>query len=394
MLLNEISFEKLIAPISEQKPCGEFLKQDRTKYRPLRNSFNQAKTSIKMVIDNDGLDDTTQMNENIINHWSELSELCINTLKNDTKDIEILGWLMTSQFILDKSLLGFSLSIKTLNTLLKNYWEIINPIPSTEPEENQQNLDSIRLRFLSQIFGESKDSGLLFMPMRLTPIIGHFTLADYLKGKDKNQLLKIKSNLLKSVSFDLKDIRNKLENLNSSVIELEKINDLINQKININALITPPAIKSTINEINDIKSAIIFLFDIDEGIKDTNQLSNETSPASAVENPSKNIDSSHINTLNQSSITSREQAFQQLHIISNYFKINEPHNPVSFLLIKCIRWGRLPLPELLKEWFKDGQASIENIFNLAGLNDIDKESSPSEKTSPPKEKKNNSSIFD
>lgn len=398
MLLNEIYFKKLIKPISEQKPCGEYLKTDRTKYRPLRNAFNQAKTSMKMIIDNNGLDDTNQLNLENINHWSELSEQCINSLENDTKDIEVLGWLITSQFILDKSLLGFYLSIKLLNTLLQNYWNIINPILSKDLDINQQDLNSIRIRFLSQIFGESNNSGLLFMPLRLTPVVGSFTLGDYLKSKEKNQLIKMKSDLKKNLSFNIEDIKEKKQNLNNAIIELKSIYNFITEKFNTKTLLPPPAIKSTIKEVSEIQSAIAFIFDLEERIKDVNEFNSETPLTSISNSKDTNIVSSSLDTLSQSAITNREQAFQQLYIILNYFKTHEPHNPISFLLTKCIRWGQLSLPELLKEWFKDGQASIDNIFNLAGFNDVDKNSpaasSSSEESPSSKEKGKSSSIFD
>ncbi len=52
-------------------------------------------------------------------------------------------------------------------------------------------------------------------------------------------------------------------------------------------------------------------------------------------------------------LASREQAFKQMTEIAEYFRKTEPHSPVSYLLEKAVRWGNMPLHELMQELISD-----------------------------------------
>jgi type VI secretion system protein ImpA len=46
---------------------------------------------------------------------------------------------------------------------------------------------------------------------------------------------------------------------------------------------------------------------------------------------------------------SREDAFRRLEVIAKYLKRVEPHSPVSYLIERAVRWGRMPLESWLNE---------------------------------------------
>ena len=66
-------------------------------------------------------------------------------------------------------------------------------------------------------------------------------------------------------------------------------------------------------------------------------------------------------------IQSRDQAFQNLRQIADYFRQTEPHSPVYMLIERAIRWGYLPLPELLAEMVGDNASVMARIETMAGL---------------------------
>lgn len=55
-------------------------------------------------------------------------------------------------------------------------------------------------------------------------------------------------------------------------------------------------------------------------------------------------------------LRSREDAFRLLGTVAEYFRRAEPHSPIAFLIERTIRWGRMPLPELLAELIPDESA--------------------------------------
>ena len=65
-------------------------------------------------------------------------------------------------------------------------------------------------------------------------------------------------------------------------------------------------------------------------------------------------------------VDSRQQALDQLLMIAHFFSSSEPHSPIPFLLRRAVKWGNLPLPELLNELVVD-ETTRDNIFNLTGI---------------------------
>ncbi len=62
----------------------------------------------------------------------------------------------------------------------------------------------------------------------------------------------------------------------------------------------------------------------------------------------------------------REGALVRLSEISAQFRRTEPHSPVSYIIDQAVRWGRMPLPDLLTELLPKGEAR-EEVFRRAGL---------------------------
>ena len=65
-------------------------------------------------------------------------------------------------------------------------------------------------------------------------------------------------------------------------------------------------------------------------------------------------------------VETRQEAFQTLSRVSEYFRRAEPHSPISYALEQVVRWGHMSLPELLSELVADKSAR-EEIFRRAGI---------------------------
>jgi type VI secretion system protein ImpA len=54
------------------------------------------------------------------------------------------------------------------------------------------------------------------------------------------------------------------------------------------------------------------------------------------------------------SIRARVDALTRLGEVADYFRINEPHSPVAYLVQRAIKWGQMPLELWLEDVIKDG----------------------------------------
>jgi type VI secretion system protein ImpA len=65
-------------------------------------------------------------------------------------------------------------------------------------------------------------------------------------------------------------------------------------------------------------------------------------------------------------IATREDAFRCLLKVAAFFRQTEPHTVLSYSLEQAVRWGRMPLPELLTELIPDDSARL-NLFKQVGI---------------------------
>lgn len=65
-------------------------------------------------------------------------------------------------------------------------------------------------------------------------------------------------------------------------------------------------------------------------------------------------------------VRSRQEALRRLAEVADYFRVTEPHSPVSYLLQRAIRWGQMPLEAWLDEVVKDSSA-LAQVLDTLGL---------------------------
>ncbi|MCA9133064.1 MAG: type VI secretion system protein TssA [Planctomycetales bacterium] len=70
--------------------------------------------------------------------------------------------------------------------------------------------------------------------------------------------------------------------------------------------------------------------------------------------------------LTQRPVASRDEALQHLLRVADFFRKTEPHSPVSYALEQAVRWGRMPLPELLKDLVSDEDV-LAQVFKRMGI---------------------------
>ena len=68
----------------------------------------------------------------------------------------------------------------------------------------------------------------------------------------------------------------------------------------------------------------------------------------------------------QASISNRQQALHKLLQVATYFRTAEPHSPLSYALEQAVRWGKMPLPDLLRDLVSDDSV-LSEIYRRMGI---------------------------
>ena len=395
MIFTESQRQTLLSPLAEDNFCGEYLKSNRQSFRPLRNEFNVAQTSLRKLNQNPEADELDAILEDNKNNWDLLSNSLVEVFTHSSRDIELAGWMMVSQAIVDTRLNGALQTCLWLEELVDKHWSSLQPIlpenkiKSTQENEILNEINSFKVKAFAQLLGESEGSGLLYSPLLMVPLIGDLDFSRYQSEEYKGNLSEIRGHYRAIALADKTQVIALLQNLDkfkNSLKSIEKKVVAICQQ----HLLPHPGFKFIISIIEKMLNAVEFISglkpDITKPATVTKTISNvsddvqgeeNTSKVESVEMESPQVTASFTSSTNQQ-LLNRDQAFQQLQEIADYFRKTEPHSPVAYLLDKSIRWGYMPLPELMKELLLNQQDTIDRVFNLAGLDEQEQVVSPNE----------------
>ncbi|WP_286291920.1 ImpA family type VI secretion system protein [Vibrio apostichopi] len=416
----------LLVPISDEEPSGSYLKLDRSAYRSLRNVYNSAQSSFRQLVETpDASSDPAIVDANTEN-WAELKRVSEETLTSQSKDLEILGWYITSQLFTSQPFHNFANAVPALNLFIDQFWDTLNPmlpeakLKAADDAGKAKEMTEFRTKPLLQLVGESFDSSSVYIPFQMLDFCAGVTFGDYLTAERKGNIAELKETALSS--FD-QSVSETLFQLASIYSELEVAEKSLAEKCQ--------AVGATVISFNFIKTnvrdlikAIHFLvgekfapwpLDNDfhilqnaaeepqqsDSIHSASQQANSTSndsgsepeasqysgQASPVNQGNGNVASgSPVQTANGqptqtqmtvqnvsriNGIVNRDHAFQEIRKIAEYFKETEPHSPIAFLLERSIRWGYMSFPELLQEMVGN-ESVIAQINQMTGMDNLDK----------------------
>ncbi|GLQ75906.1 type VI secretion system protein TssA [Vibrio penaeicida] len=393
--------EQLSTPISDDLACGVFLKLNKSAFRPLRNEFNVAQTSLRKLSQNPSAEEKEALEEACVASWQALSNTLLEQFSHTTRDIELISWFVAAQFLLDETIESAANSLEWLADLVENHWAALNPVLPIEKLKSEgekaqaAEQAEAKVKAFFQLVGDSEESSILYAPMLQLPLVGSVTFFDFQSAERKGEISQLKSSLSTTVAQERSAIQSKLENVARCIAQLDRLSASVatyaqsvsTQGANFkfakslltrveNALVHLSGIKLTAK--TEPKVAAL---EIEESVAQENTASvaqnipsssnalTSTEPAHVAPQQLRADNLSELGNVNN---MNRDLAFHLLREISDYFRQSEPHSPISFLLEKAIRWGYLSLPELLQEMMSEQNSdSLSTIFNSAGLNHLD-----------------------
>ncbi|MFS1950012.1 ImpA family type VI secretion system protein [Vibrio lentus] len=416
----------LLVPISDEEPSGSYLKLDRSAYRSLRNVYNSAQSSFRQLVETpDASSDPAIVDANTEN-WAELKRVSEETLTSQSKDLEILGWYITSQLFTSQPFYNLANAVPTLNIFIDQFWDTLNPmlpeakLKASDEAGKAKEITEFRTKPLLQLVGESADSSSVYIPFQMLDFCGGVTFGDYLTAERKGNIAELKETALgsfdQSVSETLfqlaniyselevaeKNLAGKCQAVGATVISfnfiktnvrdlIKAIHFLVGEKFTPwpldndfhvlqNTVEEPQQSDSIHSASQQANSASNDSGSASEANQNTGQASpvnqgNESvangSPAQAANGQPAQTQMAVQNVSSINGIVNRDHAFQEIRKIAEYFKETEPHSPIAFLLERSIRWGYMSFPELLQEMVGNDNV-IAQINQMTGMDNLDK----------------------
>lgn len=370
-----IDVEALLVPISEDNPAGENLQ-----YSGLHDEIREARRADENLEQGDWKRDLK------VADWRAVFHLSTQALTDKTKDLQIAAWLAEA-LVKVHGLAGLRDSLKLMRGLHEQFWE------SVYPEIDEEDLDA-------------RANALAWMDKQVAIAIKSVQITDASSGPDFS-FIQYEEAKQFDIPEDLSTLETEqLERMEALKAQVAEEGKLTSEDWSKAKRTTRRAFfEETYQLLNECWDEYQFL----DGVMDekfgrqTPGLGDIKKTLDAVRTLLENIvkekrasepyagegddvtetagdDQDYVSEKGQGvtttggSIKARQDAFRRLSEVADYFRIHEPHSPVSYLVQRAIKWGQMPLELWLEDVIKDGGV-LGNLRETLGLQSAFSESS-------------------
>ena len=292
--------------------------------------------------------------------WSSFKRTCESHLANSAKDLWVASWY-TECLLIQFGFAGVAQGFEFLKRLIEEHWDIIEPSPNGE--DGTEGTVKMIAGFST---GEAFMDRLRMAPISVEGVVSHdssqsgtlsVATMDQIDSGLRGQLIG---------NTDSETRRQIGQGIQDAVAAFQGLSDALKDKCGDDA---PPVAK--VREVlADCENKIRDLYPeafVDESGSDEGESPTVDEEAGGVVSVDSQVGGVNVNVMNaKSHVQNREEAFRALESVAKFFRDNEPQSPVSYLLEKAVRWGHLPLPDLLSELVDDDSLRTQ-IFRLAGI---------------------------
>lgn len=339
--------ESLLLPITPVKPAGDNLEDE-----ILFSEIRHARESDQEYL----LQGEWSFSEPRKADWDKVSQLCSQSLMNESKDLQLACWFVESQGHLH-GLTGLCSGAEFLNEFITRFW--YQCWPSLED-------DGIAVR-RSKLVRLDRDISQFIYCFRLlqneTTSLYHWQLIQNFEHKinsnpGEREKLILQEGDLTMATFDLQTAKFASTEIR---LQLEKINYLLS---------IFKQLEERYYSLSQDKDGALFSLTIQKLLESEKYL-NRLLPLTTTHNENEIVlysdKSNDDNTINNShsslSPMSRELAINQMITIATWFRQSEPSSPVPFLIERAARWANMTLTDWLEEMLSDSK-SIDEINNI------------------------------
>jgi type VI secretion system protein ImpA len=348
-----LPLEQLLTPISDDNPVGVDIRDNpspTSPYYTIKDARNAARTAERNnIFDND--------NSEADSHWRRILELAPEILQNDAKDLEVASWYLEA-LVRRHGYLGLRDGFKLIHGLIEKFWDEIYPLPDEDGIET-------RVAPLTGLNGEGAE-GVLIAPIRNIYITegatsGPYNYWMYQQALDVEKILDEETRREKAskLGFSNEDVEQAVtESSEQFYIDLvddaslalttyREISRILDEYCGIND--SPPT-SNIINILEDCLGAIKHIGKYKIPGDSEDEVDQEESLDASPETGQTTT------TQISKGIQTRSDAFKKLIEISDFFRKTEPHSPISYILERAVKWGDMPLEELIRELIPDSSA--------------------------------------
>lgn len=365
-----LDLDALLRPIAEGAPTGGDLREDispTSHYYRIKDARTAARAAERQADAGDGTDEGvngTWPSAAAREEWRKVFTLAPQVLAEKSKDMEVVAWLIESLARLH-GFAGLRDGFAVARRLVEEHWDGLYPRPDEDGI-------AVRIASMTGLNGDDAEGTLIGPIARIVIVQGGSTgpfahwhykgangLAEEPDPDKRAKRIERGATTLESFQRAVNEtpveaFRHLVDDLAQCREEFAQLCAAFEARCGSSA---PPGghIRNALESVHE--TLHLFTRDL---------LRPPESAEAAAETPS-NGDPAHAEAGTTSgAVRSREDAFRKLAEVADFFRRTEPHSPLSYLLDQGVRWGRMPLPELLSELIPD-ESARNQYFKLSGI---------------------------
>ena len=364
-----LDLERLTLPISDDQPTGTYLKEtDYSRFQEVKDrraaavAAERKQRELAMYTEDDLLEMPEEDRRVEAPDWRSVQELCLEILAKRSKDLWIAAWLVEANTRLG-GFAGLRDAFQLTHDLVDAYWGALYP-PQDEDEGFVETVSQ-----LASLNGDD-GPGTLIVPIQEIPLIpGHpdSSFAAYRQATDgRGGDLSEADFFSLTRQVDPAALRDWGDDISGAIDAFDALSRTLEARCGSqDGMPVAPSSSQIRNTLDEIRRTFRLITrdvlsaegsdDSDSDAKDDSRGETRMTHASA---PA--VD------LAQAQVNNREDAFRMLLKASEFFRKTEPHSPVSYMLQQAVRFGRMDLPELLKQLI-DNEDVLKRFAERTGI---------------------------
>lgn len=358
-----IDFERLLAAIPGDNPCGASLL-----YAGLHDEVREARRA------DDVLEQGEWKREAKVADWHKVFTLTTEALATKSKDLQLAAWL-TEALVNRNGFTGLYDGLKLLSGLLEAYWDTLYPeIDEGDLEARANAIDMLNRPFFLAAVQK--------VPLTGNPVGANYSYLEYqdstkfdfpddleaLEFEGRERAIQLKQTAAAEGKITGEQWRNAKKAtrrafcedvytlLNMCWDQCKALDDILDAKFQRQT----PGLTDFKKCLEALRAAVETM------VKEKRLLEPDPAAAGDAADQESGAAVSAAGARIGGPVGGREEALKRLAEVAEFFRVTEPHSPVSYLLQRAIHWGQIPLQTWLEEVVKDAGV-LAHILETLGV---------------------------
>jgi type VI secretion system protein ImpA len=359
-----LNFSQLCAPIPGENPAGKPLREDyslKSSYQAIKDAQKSARDAERVALREEEGGDMQARLASCRGAWRPVLDLAAKITEEESKDLQIVSWWIEA-LLRVHGFAGVRDGFRLARELIEAFWDQIYPLPDE---------DGIATRVgpLAGLNGVESD-GVLVSPLMNLPItaagsLRAMSLVDFQQANDLERLqdpsrraqrvadgaitLETFQKIVAETSTEF--FVELLDDVTACAAEFDKLTAVLDEKCGEHA---PPSstIRNTIAGVRE---------QVEQFVRSRGAVGG---PPTDAANGGATAAAHVVSSNGAGPLGNRDDAFRTLMQVADFFRRTEPQSPIPYMLEQAVRWGKMPLAELLKEMLSE---SVPESLRLVGI---------------------------